>query len=58
MFAKNKIKTQISVKKTDEMEKMLEYLEVKLLLNPTAIMRLGLATLYKQEKAKEGVNYE
>lgn len=42
----------------DNMGKMLEYLEVKLLLNPTAIMRLGLATLYKQEKAKEGVNYE
>ena len=58
MFAKNKIKTQISVKKTDEMEKMLEYLEVKLLLNPTAIMRLGLATLYEQERAKEGVNNE
>lgn len=44
--------------KMDNMGKMLEYLEVKLLLNPTAIMRLGLATLYKQEKAKEGVNYE
>ena len=58
MFDKKNSKTQISVKKTDEMEKMLEYLEVKLLLNPTAIMRLGLATLYKQEKAKEGVNYE
>lgn len=46
-------KTPLSVRKTEQMEKMLKYLEVKLQLNPTAIMRLGLATLYRQEKNKE-----
>ena len=56
---KNKYsKNSLSVRTTTEMDKMLKYLEGKLLLNPTAIMRLGLATLYRQEKSKEGVNNE
>lgn len=50
--------TPITVKRTNEMNMMLSYLENKLLLNPTAIMRLGLATLYEQEKSKEGVTHE
>lgn len=51
---KNKYsKNPLSVRTTTEMDKMLKYLEGKLLLNPTAIMRLGLATLYRQEKNKE-----
>lgn len=37
------------------MEKMLEYLENKLLLSPTSIMRVGLARLYEQE-TNEGVD--
>lgn len=56
---KNKYsKNSLSVRTTTEMDKMLKYLEGKLLLNPSAIMRLGLATLYRQEKSKEGVNNE
>lgn len=50
--------TPITVKRTNEMNMMLNYLESKLLLNPTAIMRLGLATLYEKEIRKEGDYHE
>ena len=44
---KNKYtKKSLSVRTTTEMDKMLKYLEGKLLLNPTAIMRLGLSSLH------------
>ena len=42
-------KTPITVKKTDEMEDMIRYLERKLLLNPTAVMRYCLARVYDEE---------
>lgn len=54
----NKVKkystTPITIKKTPEMDSMIEYLEDKLLLNPTAIMRYCLARVYEEEIKKEG----
>ena len=47
--SKNYSKTPITVKKTDEMEDMIRYLERKLLLNPTAVMRYCLARVYDEE---------
>ena len=51
-------KNPLSVRKTEEMEQMIEYLENKLQLSPTSIIRLALAKLYNQERSKEGGNYE
>ena len=46
-------KTPITVKKTKEMDHMLMYLEEKLLLNPTAVMRYCLARVYAEERKKD-----
>lgn len=39
----------ITIRKTEEMEEMLDFLQKKLLLTPTSIMRIGLARLYENE---------
>ena len=39
----------ITIRKTEEMEEMLDFLQKKLLLSPTSIMRVGLARLYEYE---------
>ena len=44
-----KYKKSISIRTDDKMDKMLQDLEDKLLLNTTSIMRLALATLYKSQ---------
>ena len=53
----NKVKkystTPITIKKPPEMDFMIEYLEDKLLLNPTAIMRYCLARVYEEEMKKD-----
>ena len=49
----NYSKTPITVKKTKEMDHMLRYLEDKLLLNPTAVMRYCLARVYEEERKKD-----
>lgn len=50
-----KINTKnISIKRTSDLEKTIDYLSDKLLLNTTSIIRLALATLYEQEIKKEG----
>lgn len=46
-------KTPITVKRTHEMDAMLFYLEDKLLLNSSAVMRYCLARVYEEEKKKE-----
>lgn len=43
----------ITVRKTDEMDKMIEYLQSKWLLNPTAVMRHALAVAYDLEIKKD-----
>ena len=45
--------TPITVKRTDEMDKMIDYLQCKWLLNPTAVMRHALAVAYEIEIKKE-----
>ena len=45
--------TPITVKITDEMDKMIDYLQSKWLLNPTAVMRHALAVAYEIEIKKE-----
>lgn len=45
--------TPITVRRTDEMDKMIEYLQGKWLLNPTAVMRHALAVAYDLEIKKE-----
>lgn len=55
---KNYTKTPITVKRTDEMDEMLTYLENKWLLNPTAVMRHCLARAYEEEIKKEGDKYD
>ena len=50
---KSYTKTPITVKRTDEMDEMITYLENKWLLNPTAIMRHCLARAYEEEVKKE-----
>jgi hypothetical protein len=42
----------ITIRKTGEMEEMLDFLQKKLLLTPTSIMRIGLARLYEHEIEK------
>lgn len=44
-----KYKNPLTVRKTEEMEEMLDFLQKKLLLTPTSIMRIGLARLYESE---------
>ena len=46
-------RTPITVKKTKEIDHMLRYLEDKLLLNPTAVMRYCLARVYEEERKKD-----
>ena len=50
---KNSLKPTISIKNTDEMDKMIRYLQSKWLLNPTAVMRHALAIAYELEIKKE-----
>ena len=50
---KNYSKTPISIKKTKEMENMLEYLSAKWLLNTTSVMRHALAIAYEIEIKKD-----
>lgn len=50
---KNYSRTPVTVKRTDEMDEMLTYLENKWLLNPTAVMRHCLARAYEEEKKKD-----
>ena len=45
--------TPITVKRTDEMDEMIGYLQKKWLLNPTAVMRHALALAYDLEIKKE-----
>lgn len=40
----------ISIKKTAEMETILDYLSERLLLNTTSIIRLSLANLYEETR--------
>lgn len=42
-----KYKKSISIRTDEKMDKMLQDLEEKLLLNTTSVMRLALATLYE-----------
>ena len=42
----------ITIRKTEEMEEMLDFLQKKLFLTPTSIMRIGLARLYEYEVNK------
>ena len=42
----------ITIRKTKEMDEMLDYWQKKLLLTPTSIMRIGLARLYEYEVNK------
>lgn len=50
IFMANKYKNNpITIRKTEEMEEMLDFLQKKLLLTPTSIMRVGLARLYEYE---------
>ncbi len=49
----NYSRTPITVKKTQEMDHMLKYLEDKFLLNPTAVMRYCLARVYEEERKKD-----
>lgn len=42
----------ITIRKTEEMEEMIDFLQKKLLLSPTSIMRVGLARLYEYEVNK------
>ena len=44
-----KYNNPITIRKSDEMEEMIDFLQKKLLLTPTSIMRIGLARLYEQE---------
>ena len=44
----------ITIRKTEDMEQMLDFLQKKLLLAPTSIMRIGLARLYEHEVDKGG----
>ena len=48
----SKYKNPLTVRKTEEMEEMLDFLQKKLLLSPTSIMRVGLARLYENEVNK------
>lgn len=43
----------INVKRTEDMDKMINYLENKWLLNPTAVMRHALAVAYELEIKKD-----
>ena len=52
---KNYSKTPVTVKRTDEMEEMLVYLEDKWLLNSSAVLRYCLARVYEEEIKKEEV---
>ena len=47
------IKPPLSIKRTDQMDVMLDYLSEKWLLNPTAVMRHALAIAYGLEKKKD-----
>ena len=49
MNEETKYKKSISIRTDDKMDKMLQELEDKLLLNTTSVMRLALATLYKSQ---------
>ncbi|WP_295594316.1 hypothetical protein [uncultured Methanobrevibacter sp.] len=53
-MGKKFIDNPITVKRTEDMDLMIKYLEDKLLLNPTAIMRYCLARVYEEEIKKEG----
>lgn len=53
MQKETKFKPNMCIKNTEEMNKIINYLGDKLLLNPTAVVRLSLATLYEIEKNKE-----
>ena len=46
---KNYSKTPVTVKRTDEMEEMLVYLEDKWLLNSSAVLRYCLARAYEEQ---------
>ena len=49
MNEETKYKKSISIRCDEKMENMLVELEEKLLLNTTSVMRLALATLYKNQ---------
>ena len=53
MKNETKIKANMCIRNTEETDKIISYLGEKLLLNPTSIVRLSLATLYEIEKNKE-----
>ena len=53
IITNTKYKNPLTVRKTEEMEEMLDFLQKKLLLTPTSIMRIGLARLYESE-----INFE
>lgn len=52
-----KFNNPITIRKSEEMEEMIDFLQKKLLLTPTSIMRMGLARLYEHEMDK-GVDDE
>ena len=52
IMSNKKNNNPITIRKTEEMEEMLDFLQKKLLLTPTSIMRIGLARLYEHEVEK------
>lgn len=56
MNSELKYKKSISIRTDEKMDKMLQELEDKLLLNTTSIMRLALVTLYEQQIGKKPRN--
>ena len=54
----NKSYNTFSIRVTEEMGAMLSYLQEKKLLNQTAIIRLAVAELYRNEKLKEKGDYQ
>ena len=56
-MSQNFYENAITVKRTAEMDVMIEYLEDKLLLNPTAILRYCLARVYEEERKAGGLQW-
>ena len=52
-MTKQKLKPVISVRCTEDMNDIINYLSDRLLLNTSSVVRLSLATLYENEKNKE-----
>lgn len=53
MLDKDNSQVNISIRKTEELESILDYLKEKLLLNTTSVITLSLVKLYEIEKENE-----